>query len=55
MAARARWWWWRNKGEQTTINCDVVDGSLKLRSPLKIMFDIDTCSPDNKLIFCIIL
>jgi len=40
---------------EPTCDRDLVDGGLKLRLPSKIAFDIDACSPDNKLNFCIIL
>jgi len=32
---------------------DLVDGGLKLRSPSKIAFDIDTFIPDYKFYFTI--
>jgi hypothetical protein len=37
------------------INRDAVDVELKLRSPLKIAFDMNARSPDNKVKICIIL
>jgi hypothetical protein len=49
------WWWWRNEGGRTKINCDVVDGGLKLRSPTKIMFDMNTYKSNNDNKNCIIL
>jgi len=58
---RARWsvegqrWWWMNESEQMKIDRDVVDVSFKLRSPPKIMFDMNTCQVDKKIKNCIIL
>jgi len=43
------WWWWRNERGPTKINHDAVDDSLKLCSPTKITFNIDTCSSENKI------
>ena len=39
--------WWRKR--TTKINCDGVDGCLKLRSPAKIAFDMNACQPDNRI------
>jgi hypothetical protein len=38
--------WCRN---ESNVNCNVVDVTLKLCSPTKIMFDTDTYYPDNKI------
>ena len=37
------------------INCDGVDGGLKLRSSSQIMFDINACKSDSQIKTCIIL
>ena len=37
----------RDERRRTKINRDLVDGGLKLRSPLKIVFDINTCKFDK--------
>jgi len=45
---REQRWWWRNN------NRDAVDVRLKLCSPSKIMFNIDTYTSDNKIKICTI-
>ena len=40
------WWWKRN---ESNVNRDAVDVTLKLHSPTKITFDTDIYQPDNKI------
>jgi hypothetical protein len=55
--------WWRGRGgggggmRGSEPNCDrdLVDGDLKLRSPSKIAFDINTFTPDDRFYFTITL
>ena len=41
--------------ERANINCDAVDVQLKLRSSLKIAFDMNARKADNKIKSCISL
>jgi hypothetical protein len=40
---------------ERTSTVDAVDVQLKLRSPSKMVFDMNTREPDNKIKSCIIL
>ena len=42
-------WWWKDKRERSKINCDGVDGELKLRSPSQITFDMNAHKSDSKI------
>ena len=44
-----------NESEQTKIDRDAVDVSLKLRSPPKITFDMNARQVNKKIKNCIIL
>jgi hypothetical protein len=44
-----RWWWVKESGKRAKFNRDGVDGELKLRSPSKIMFDMDVCESDSEI------
>ena len=48
-------WWWKDERDRAKINHDGSDGGLKLRSPLKITFDMNACASDSKIKTCIIL
>ena len=43
----------RKRGGCTKVNCDGVDGGLKLRLPSQITLDMSTRVPDNKIKSCI--
>ena len=43
------------RDEWAKVNCDGVDGGLKLRSRSQITFDMSVCGTDNRIRICIIL
>ena len=48
-------WWQKDEREWAKINCDGVDGRLKLQSPSQITFDMNACKSDSQIKICIIL